>query len=130
MSSAINHKSGPSNITGYYRGISITNTMYYIFSGIINTSTRLYNIIKLMNPVQVFVNAIQLLITFSAYKKWLKSIYLKGVIVFIVSTSISAKRLINLTIIEVIFCKEEGNPLSIYAYPQISLYGLKVMCQT
>jgi len=35
------HKSGPSNIPGNYRGISITNTMYKIFSGTINK--RLYD---------------------------------------------------------------------------------------
>ncbi|XP_060562301.1 uncharacterized protein LOC132721934 [Ruditapes philippinarum] len=35
------YKSGPSNIPGNYRGISITNTMYKIFSGVINK--RLYD---------------------------------------------------------------------------------------
>jgi len=72
---------------------------YFRVSLINGCTIGLKRIIKLMNPRQVFARVIQLLIIFSVYKKWFNSICLKGVVVFIVSTSIFAKLLIKLTII-------------------------------
>jgi hypothetical protein len=100
------YKSGPSNIPGNnYRGISITNTMFKIFSGIINK--RLYDWAEVNNKIDEshagFRKGYSAVDNIFVDNQWFRSIYLKSVVVFIVSMSIFAKLLIELTITDYLF---------------------------